>query len=150
MSTFRAKLFAILSTAWGIFIFSNSLKTGTQSAQMSDSIVDKLVSKLGLSVDVDLLTLLIRKAAHLSEFLILGLLVSLTFYYMNKRFKYNTMTILFIGLSAGVFDEFLQSIVVGRSSEVRDILIDFAGILIGFLIVYFIDKRKGRYKRNYR
>ncbi|MFZ2539767.1 MAG: VanZ family protein, partial [Oscillospiraceae bacterium] len=110
----------------------------------------KLVLKLGLSIDTDLLTLLIRKAAHLSEFLLLGLFVSLTFYYMKKRFQYNTMTILFIGLSAGVFDEFLQSFVVGRSSEVRDILIDFAGIVIGFLIVYFIDKRKGRYKRNYK
>ncbi|MEG0691538.1 MAG: VanZ family protein, partial [Oscillospiraceae bacterium] len=138
MSTFRAKLFAILSTAWGIFIFSNSLKTGTQSSAVSDSIVDKLVLKLGLSIDVDLLTLLIRKAAHLSEYLLLGLLISLCCYYTKKRFQYNILTILFLGLSASVLDEFLQTFIVGRSGEVRDILIDFAGILIGFFIVYFV------------
>lgn len=149
MSTFKAKLFGILSIAWGIFIFSNSLKVGTESAKASDSIVEKLMSTLGLNMDVDLLTLLIRKAAHLSEFLLLGLLISLCFYFMKKKFQYNTMTILFIGLSAGVFDEFLQSFMVGRSSEVRDILIDFTGIVLGFLIVCFIDKRKRKRQYGY-
>ena len=150
MGTFKSKLFAILSTAWGLFIFSNSLKTGSQSATASDSIVDNLMLKLGLTIDTDLLTLLIRKAAHLCEFLLLGLLVSLCFYYMQKRFQYSIPTILLIGLIAGVLDEFLQTFVVGRSGEVGDIVIDFTGVLIGFFIVYFVSKSKRKYNYHSR
>lgn len=71
--TFRTKLFTVLSSAWGIFIFSNSLKTGTQSSAVSSPIVEKIMAFLSLPIDVDIATTIVRKLAHLSEFLILGL-----------------------------------------------------------------------------
>lgn len=152
MSTFKSKLFGVLSAAWSIFIFSNSFKSGVESSQASDSIVNTIIKKLGLTIDVDLLTLLIRKAAHLTEFFILGILVALCFYYLNSKFKYYTVKILFIGMSAGLTDEFIQSFINGRSSEVRDVVIDFCGVLIGYIVIYFVDKskRKHKYKYSYR
>lgn len=148
MSAFKAKVFAILSTAWGLFIFSNSLQTGAKSASASDSIVHKLIEKLSLDIDVDLLTMLIRKAAHISEYLLLGLLISLCFYYSKKGFKHNIFTVLFIGLSAGVLDEFIQTFVVGRTGLVSDVLIDFFGILLGFFAVYLVDNKKRKISGN--
>lgn len=144
--TFRTKLFTAFSSVWAVFIFSNSIKTGSQSAVASDSIVDRLVDFLNVPFDVDLMTVIIRKAGHFTEFLLLGLLISLCFYYAKKRFRYSIMTILFLCLSAGVFDEFLQSFITGRSSEVRDVLIDFAGCATGLIVVYLMDKR--RFKRG--
>jgi len=33
-------------------------------------------------------------------------------------------------------DEFLQSFIIGRSSEVRDVLIDFSGVVTFFIVNY--------------
>ncbi len=141
--TLKTKIFALLSTLWAAFIFSNSFKTGASSDKMSNPIVDKITgwfSQLGINIDVDLLTFIVRKSAHFTEFLILGVLITICFVSIGKRLSYYRGSILFLCLASGVTDEFIQSMIPKRSSEVRDILIDFTGALIGFLAISLFTK----------
>lgn len=81
------------------------------------------------------LNLILRKNAHGFEYLVLSILLSIAFILNGRDLKSNTINILFISLFYAVTDEFHQIFVIGRTSSVEDVLIDFAGALIGLLIV---------------
>ncbi len=151
--TFKSKVFAGLSSLWAIFIFSNSIKPGDLSEDMSSPIVKTICgwfSDLGMQLNLDVTTLVVRKTAHFTEFFILGLLISICFSSLQKRMSQYTGTILFLCLFSGVVDEFIQSFVVGRSADVRDVVIDFAGGLLAFIIVAIVTKVKAKkqYKKR--
>ena len=74
--TNRAILFSALSLIWGLFIFSQSIKTGAVSEQMSMGIVSWIAQFF--HIDAELLHVLVRKGAHFGEYLLLGVLLSLT------------------------------------------------------------------------
>lgn len=142
----------VLSILWGGFIFSNSLKPGVVSDQMSNPIVDRLaelLSDLGMSLDVHTVTVFVRKGAHFGEFFLLGLLISLIFVFMKKGLKHYSGYILFLCLLSGVTDEFIQFFVEGRSSQVTDVVLDFSGCLCAFLLVSLIYVVKHRKKTSY-
>lgn len=145
--TLKSKIFAGLSSLWAIFIFSNSIKPGVVSDEMSNPIVKKICGwffELGMHFDVHLVTLIVRKTAHFTEFFILGLLISICFSAMQKRMSHYTGSILFLCLLGGVTDEFIQSFITGRSADVRDVVIDFAGGLFALIIVAIITKVKAK------
>lgn len=145
--TLKSKIFAGLSSLWAIFIFSNSFKTGVISDKMSNPIVEKVCgwfSELGMHLDVHFVTLIIRKTAHFTEFFILGLFIAICFSAMQKRMSHYTGLILFLCLLGGVTDEFIQSFISGRSADVRDVIIDFAGGLFAFIIVAIVTKVKAK------
>ena len=48
----------------------------------------------------------------------------------------------FIGLMTAVCDETIQLFVPGRSAEVRDVLIDAAGVLLGAALVRILTRRR--------
>jgi VanZ family protein len=80
---------------------------------------------------------IIRKAAHFTEFALLGTLIMLLRIALKKP---PIFTMLFISLSTAVTDESIQ-IFNGRTDSVRDILLDFGGALTGIIIsagIYFI------------
>lgn len=79
---------------------------------------------------------IIRKNAHGFMYMILSFLVSSVFFFYDKRGKDSIGTILFICLFYAVTDEFHQSFIIGRTSLVSDILIDFGGVLIGLIFFY--------------
>lgn len=87
----------------------------------------------------------IRKNAHAFMYMILALLVSSLIFIFNKRGKDAIVYILFMCLFYAVLDEFHQSFVLGRTSLVSDVLVDFGGALIGltffYLVYYKIYKR---------
>jgi len=103
----------------------------------------------------------IRKSiGHFSLFLIDSVFITLFFYFLEKWkviFKHNVLrivTILGIGLLVAGISEIIQLFVPGRSGSIIDVLIDFLGYGIGFLIVvgiyYLIEyiKRKNSSKNG--
>ena len=78
----------------------------------------------------------IRKNAHAFMYMILAVLVCGAFFTNDKRGKDTIGNILFICLFYGVTDEFHQSFILGRTSLVSDVLIDFVGSLAGLTIFY--------------
>ncbi len=117
------------------FIFGNSLDNAQESAQKSGAIV-KLIQK---AVDVVspgtvVREVVIRKMGHFSEFALLGLLLLLCVRVHTERYLQNIFIPLFFSLAAAVSDEMIQLAGEGRSSEVRDVVIDFSGAVTGIII----------------
>lgn len=125
-----------------LFIFCNSLQNGPESKEASNTVMEFLRPVLDLIPgleDPENREFVIRKGAHLFEFFLLGVLSGSFAVVFQRRFgKPFWAHVLFLALLAAVIDEFIQSF-TGRTSEVSDVLIDFAGALIGFVAVLLMD-----------
>lgn len=144
--TNRAILFSVLSLIWGLFIFSQSMKTGAVSVQMSLGIVSWIAQFL--HIDAELLHVLVRKGAHFGEYMLFGLLLSLTMHEAGLFPRRFDLTVLFIGAIWAAFDEFLQTFIPDRSGQVSDVLLDVCGVLCGFLLVLLIVCLRRRRKKE--
>ena len=131
-------IFLVLSCAWIAFIFLRSAQPAVSSSEESGRLLSWLQQFFPW-----LTVFLIRKAAHFTEFFILGALTSCTFRAAGIP---HTLPALLTGLVVAVSDELIQLTQEGRSCEVRDMCIDFAGAafaaLVFFLIFYLYDRRK--------
>ena len=82
----------------------------------------------------------VRKAAHMTEYAILGLL-SFTFYRgILKKEKRQFLAALLTAAVYAATDEFHQYFIPGRSAEVMDVCIDTLGASIGLAILFFTLK----------
>jgi VanZ family protein len=131
-------LFVCLLTA---FIFSNSMQTGEESGAMSDIILElikKPLSLIGLDISDEALGFFIRKAAHFSEYFVLGALISVDLLHIFKS-RLSLAFAPIYPLVIAVCDEFIvQNATEGRSPELRDVLIDLSGAVIATISIYFI------------
>lgn len=145
-------IMTVLSVFFVCFIWGNSLLPGTESGNLSGNVlnfVNSFLKNVGINKEVS--HYMIRKAAHFTEHMCFGacLLVTLRAY-TQEVLKYIS-NILFIGLLVPVIDEFIQLFIDGRGGEIKDVIIDFSGLLVGiiisFIIVFLIDrKNKSRLK----
>lgn len=128
-----------LSVSAVCFIFGNSLMNAEESSELSGDVIEFINWILcSLNINIPLDENVLRKAAHFTEFTVLGVLLSVTVYlYVHKRLR-SFLTALPIGAVVAVCDELIQTISEGRSCEVRDMLIDISGVLTGALIVMLI------------
>lgn len=118
---------------WMIFIFIMSHTVGTVSSQQSSFIADIITQYL--KIDYSLLTFIIRKTAHMSEYAVLLLLLhfGITKIYTHK---YSLLISLFVTFIYACSDEIHQLFIPGRSGQFTDVLIDTSGALIMLLIIY--------------
>ena len=149
-----AVIFAVLILGVIVFIFANSLKTGTESADDSEVItvfIKGLLGKLGITADKDTVTLIVRKCAHFSEYFLLSAIIFSAFYYFTKN-KYLPFLSTGICFIVALTDEFVfQRMTYGRGPLFTDVLIDTggaaaAGVLL-FLII-FIKERSHKKKEK--
>ncbi|RRF98697.1 MAG: VanZ family protein [Coriobacteriaceae bacterium] len=132
---------------WICVIWGHSFMNGFVSGNESGAIV-RLVTPLAQSLqvyDTDLVTFVVRKCAHFTEYLILGLFVShaarLRWYQVKAAVFKTALTIVAVSL----VDEFvIQANTVGRSPSFRDVLIDCAGACAGLLILYLRARHRRR------
>lgn len=138
----RSLFFAISALLATAFIFYNSMQPATESSASSSLFVDfvmERLSKLNINPDTDTLTFFVRKAAHITEFFLQGMLISLAYLFGNHKFSSRMVYIMFFGLLTACTDELLQHFVSGRADLVIDIWIDFSGGLIAVLLCFFIS-----------
>ena len=131
----KKKISIILVILWMILIFIMSSFSGNDSSNQSNFIVD-IISNIFNINNIELLSLIIRKLAHFTEYFILGILVSNMIYYLNKK-KYISIIICIL---YAISDEIHQLFVVGRSCKIIDILIDNFGSILGIYFLYLIYK----------
>ena len=93
------------------------------------------------------INIILRKGAHLFEFLILAILVAWVMVSYEITGRRAVVYVLFIVLLYAVSDEFHQLFVPGRTARVEDILIDFIGGIIGTVIFYTL-KSKFKLSKN--
>lgn len=89
------------------------------------------------------LNVIVRKSGHFIEYFILGIIISCILIKVTEKRIDGIINVLFICLMIAVLDEFYQSF-VGRTSMVRDVLIDFGGGLMG-QILYIICASVSRF-----
>ena len=124
----------VLIGAVTLFIWTQSLLPGKVSAQESGFFAALLAGLLGLESLPVWLHALVRKAAHFTEFGVLGGLWSGQNARRRARFSW------LYGLAVAAADECLQMLSPDRGPAVTDVLIDYAGYLCGWLAVYGLLK----------
>ena len=136
---------------WMAVIFCGS--SDSASFQHSSRIVEPFLRWLTPNISdasVHAMVVAVRKAAHLTEYAVLALLLwrALASRLNEKlcawRWADATRTILFIILYAAS-DEFHQSFVPSRDASVRDVLIDTLGGLLGLTLLWIIGRWRQRW-----
>ena len=132
MDRFKKIISWMLVAGWMGLIFYLSHQTGEGSGSLSGSITERIIAFLRLdNVDIDFLHFLVRKGAHLFSYFVLGILLVNAFRMSGMvagKYYYLSLAICVI---YAMTDELHQLLVPGRSGQVRDVLIDSVGALIG-------------------
>lgn len=159
-------IICVLAVAINAYIIRHSCLNATQSSQassgvveVSEDVVNTVAPGTVTPENHESFATFIRKAfGHFGLFAISGLLSSLAFYLVLNPFKWSKNWLIMVislafGFGMGGLTEFIQTHVQGRSGEFRDVLIDFSGYLLGFLIILLvlfliIKRQKKEIKRN--
>ncbi|MGG7060214.1 VanZ family protein [Clostridium nigeriense] len=135
----------IILIAWMSLIFIMSHQPGEISSGQSELVI-KIFSLIGIELNDyfgELATLVVRKTAHFSEYMILFLLAyNVTRYYVNNN-RARILLIAFVFLYA-CSDELHQYFIPGRVMAFKDVLIDTSGGVLGYIIATLIEKVKVR------
>ena len=122
-----------------IIIFLFSAQQGSSSGSLSTSVLN-MVSTAWNSIlpntkfDEDYVHLLIRKGAHFSVYLILGILTSNALCISDVPLKKQILYALAISILYAASDEFHQSFVPGRGPSIVDVGVDTGGAIVGIFI----------------
>ena len=119
-----------------LLIWGNSMRTSTQSAQQSGSLLAFLTPWLtALGIQPEGFHTILRKLAHFSEYGLLGVLWTMELWLGPHRGKRRgTMERLSLCMLTAFLDETIQLFVPGRSGEIRDVWIDTAGAWTGIVM----------------
>lgn len=149
---------AVAVVLWMAVIFLFSAQNGSSSGSMSAGVTEALarlltpgfdeLSPLAQAETVEAMHLFVRKAAHFSEYAVLGMLTvnALRTYRLNKalRFILPVATCLVYAVS----DEIHQYFIPDRACRAFDVFIDTMGGLTGTLILlglmWLIKRRRKR------
>lgn len=130
---------------WAGFIFY--LSTGTFGGKFSGIVLSAILHILQIHVTQPTFALLhhlFRKAAHLTEYCIFGLLIFASIQGRDDLY-WEPRTALWSVLLAGSYsltDEFHQVFVPGRGPSLVDCGIDTSAAIIGMLLIWFVSKAR--------
>ncbi len=144
----------MLLIVWMVFIFimsSQPQEVSAETSGMAAELIYRLISfffgsKMSLSEFFEVYGQPIRKLAHFTEFMILGILV-IANYREYADDKKASVPLLFSVLYA-FSDEFHQYFTEGRFCSLKDVLIDSSGALCGVLLYHLLEKSWKR-KQHY-
>ncbi len=122
-----------------IFFFSS--QPGTESDNVSISLTSLLFSAdLGL-----ILNSLVRKIAHMLEYMALGAPLYIFFFTIKGRKSSTAVISIAISVLYAVSDELHQLFVPGRACGIRDMLIDSLGAALCITVLHLLSKNFEKY-----
>ena len=150
-------------------IFSFSSQNGTESSQFSEKVARGIFITIDHVMDrgwddekiqelADEYQYPVRKLAHMTEYCLLAICVSLPLYVYGLRGFALTFLAGILCVSFAASDEFHQTMVANRGPSVKDVGIDSIGVLFGITFVRLFcwialggntKKRKRRRRRYY-
>lgn len=125
MKKFIKIILVVIVVFCAIGIFSNSSENYKESNSRSYSIVYKLNIKNPKTEYK--LNKVIRKCAHITEYMVFTLIVLFTLKSFKVERGYRILIALLVCILLGLTDEYYQSFIPGRGSKVSDVFIDFFG-----------------------
>ena len=149
----RKVIYSILIVLWMGLIFSLSNQPASDSTELSDGFISNTIGNVykvfNKNISSDELndikvkyTHPVRKMAHFTIYMILGILVTLLVREYNVSFYKCLFISLLVCLLYSISDEVHQLFVSGRSGEIRDVLIDTSGSFIGIFIFNKLFRKK--------
>ena len=154
----RKKGLLILIILLLAFIWGNSTISRETSGMISDTVMgwmNKAAAALGLGEDfftlmadvdddgiLDPTSYVVRKIAHVSEYALLGVLLWLRLESTGKK-----RALIAFGLStaAAAMDELIQ-LFFDRGSQLRDVVIDSGGAVLGISLAVLVAELRGKQK----
>ena len=138
----QGKISTVLIVLNLALIWGNSLLSGSASGAMSGGVMQFVMELLRIPEEyADFLHLLIRKAAHFTEFACLGALLCWRFRLAGERGWHLPVL---CGMAAGLTDETIQIFTPDRGPSLTDVWIDTAGAAAGMILLlcgYHVIKR---------
>ena len=144
-------IICVLAIAINAYIIVHSCLDAAQSTKAASGVVEvteEVVNTVSPGTitpeNHDSFVVFVRKAfGHFGLFAISGLLSPLAVFLSLNPLKWSRYWILIVislsfGLLMGILTETIQLSVPGRSGEFKDVLIDFSGYVVGFLIILLI------------
>lgn len=129
----------VSSLLWMRLIYGFSADTAEQSSGLSAMVCRVLagifvrdfssMSSAAQGRITESMQIFVRKGAHVTEYAVLGILLVLTFITYGLQ-RAGTLALM-SGVLYAALDEYHQRFVPGRSGEIKDVLIDACGILLG-------------------
>lgn len=114
-----------------IFIFTRSFKDGFMSNKESERVLLLMQKVLTRLTDREITMHFVRKLAHFTEFTVLGGLSQFCLRVYTKHYVRHISYPLLFCLMVALADETIQLGMVGRSSSVVDVWLDYSGVLFG-------------------
>ena len=147
------KLIKYLIILWMLIIFLLSNQKAQDSKELSNSFISNTIIKVYEMKNGEITqqkkieikencSFIVRKAAHFTIYLILGLLVSVALIKKCLSLKEIIIYGVLICMAYATTDEIHQIFVSGRSGEIRDIIIDTCGSTVGILLNIIINRKR--------
>lgn len=132
-------LLCVLTLSLIVFIFSNSIQTASVSSVSSGRVMNFLNSICTtLNLNFVFTQEIVRTLAHFCEFGLLGVLSQLTFISFFGTKAKALISSVVASVSTALVDECIQLFSDGRAFQLSDLVIDFAGSLLGIVGVFLI------------
>ena len=132
----------ILFLLWLVVIFFFSSQNGQSSSDLSNGLLNFLEEFTRLPLINEFFSFLIRKLAHFTEYLILGILSCNLVKQYRSLNKMEYLAILLFCITYAISDEVHQMFVNGRSPQVFDVFVDSLGSSVGIFLIYIMTKVK--------
>ncbi|WP_313119224.1 VanZ family protein [Proteiniclasticum ruminis] len=130
---------------WMGFIFYLSSQDGSASGKLSGGLSDvlyALLQFLRIPLSEETFHFLLRKGAHFTAYLFLGLLFA---FWLEARTLKDYALCLFYSFLYALTDELHQRFVPGRSGELRDVFIDTSGAFTGLVLLSIVSRIRAFY-----
>lgn len=127
-----------------LFIWGNSLVPGSESGSLSLSVVQAVrhaLEMLGMPNDW-VTNFLVRKAAHFTEYAVLGVLATNAFGLCRRVQPWQVLAVCLVLVLTPSIDETIQLFVSGRSGQLPDVLLDCCGGVTGAVVAALIRTRR--------
>lgn len=147
-TVFKRILAALPMLVMMVVIFGFSGEDGENSGSLSLRIARWVTENFGVGKDyIEVLHLLIRKCAHMTEYGVLYLTCILALYGV----RYNAYMGLALSFVYACTDELHQSFIPGRCGTYKDVLIDMCGAMVVYLLYKILSsviKRRRAYNKQ--
>lgn len=152
-------LFLVLYIFITIIVFYKAFENAEKSTESSDKVTDTIVGAIDQitpgeesitnKVDIEDIKVWVRKGiGHFGVFALLGIFTTLTYYFFIKKQYLSIIITILSGLLTAILSECIQLFSEGRVGSFADVILDFGGFIITFLITEVIIILFEKYKKK--
>jgi VanZ family protein len=123
-----AIIFVLISIG-GMFYFST--QTAIDSSIQSQFFIDLIYKLSGVRLN----SYIIRKLAHVFMFMMISISIVIFVYMLSNNIIVSIGISSLISIGYACLDEYIQTFIEGRSGNIKDVMIDCIGVIIGILII---------------